>query len=91
MKPERQYLESQVLGATQEQLMLMLFDGAIRFSKQAKEKLAQADYETWGKLLIRAQQIMVELASALKVEELKTDGNKRRARTFPNDALITFL
>jgi hypothetical protein len=33
----------------------------------------------------------LESDGKLKVAELKTDGKKRRARSYPNEALITFL
>lgn len=32
----------------------------------------------------------LESTGQLRVAELKTDGKKRRARTYPNEALITF-
>jgi flagellar protein FliS len=61
----KHYLEMQITTASKEQLLLMLFDGAIRFSEQAKEKIAARDIEGSHKLLIRAQRIMIELLSAL--------------------------
>jgi three-Cys-motif partner protein len=33
----------------------------------------------------------LEANGTLKVAEIKTDGKKRRAKTYPNDALVTFL
>ncbi|MEK7866031.1 MAG: flagellar protein FliS, partial [Planctomycetota bacterium] len=45
MDASRKYLETQVRTASQEQLLLMLIDGAIRFSEQAKTKLAEKDIE----------------------------------------------
>lgn len=65
MDASRKYLETQVRTASQEQLLLMLIDGAIRFSEQAKSKLAEKDIEGAHQLLIRAQRIMVELVSSL--------------------------
>ena len=33
----------------------------------------------------------LETNGRLKVGEIKADGKKRRANTYPNDALLTFL
>lgn len=68
MDATRKYLETQVRTATQEQLLLMLIDGAVRFSEQAKTKLAEKDFEGTHHLLIRAQRIMIELVSSLSRE-----------------------
>ena len=62
----RQYLETQVRTATKEQLLLMLFDGAIRFAEQARPKMTdKQDIESAHNLLIKAQRIVMELLSAL--------------------------
>jgi len=60
-----EYLKTQVLTASREQLLLMLYDGAIRFSTQAKEKMAERDCVGTHELLVRAQRVVVELMSAL--------------------------
>jgi flagellar protein FliS len=70
MEPVMRYLESKVMTASKEQLMLMLFDGAIRFSSQAKIKIEEKNYFESCDLLTRAQKIMVELMSGLDREGL---------------------
>jgi hypothetical protein len=35
--------------------------------------------------------LQLETDGKLRVAETKTDGKKRRAKTFPNDALVTLL
>ncbi|OHB70224.1 MAG: flagellar export chaperone FliS [Planctomycetes bacterium RBG_16_43_13] len=60
-----QYLENQIMTATKEELLIMLFDGAIRFSEQAKVKIDEKDVEGSCKLLIKSQRIVVELMSSL--------------------------
>ena len=35
--------------------------------------------------------LQLETSGKLKVAENKTDGKKRRAKTFPNEALVTLL
>ncbi|MDQ7780373.1 MAG: flagellar export chaperone FliS, partial [Planctomycetota bacterium] len=51
--------------ATKEQLLLMLFDGAIRFTDQARPKMEKKDLEGTHVLLVKAQRITLELISAL--------------------------
>jgi len=60
------YLRTKVLTATPEQLQLMLYDGAIRFSEQARAALEKKDFETSFTLLTRAQKIIAEMVSSLK-------------------------
>jgi len=67
----REYLKTQIQTASREQLVLMLYDGAIRFSEQARERLAAQDLEESHNLLIRAQNILLELLYAL---DRKTGG-----------------
>src|SRR3989304_34758 len=60
-----QYLENQIMTATKEELLIMLFDGAIRFSEQAKVKIDEKDVEGSCKLPIKSEGIVVELMSFL--------------------------
>src|SRR5438552_729750 len=60
------YLRTKVLTATPEQLQLMLYDGAIRFSEQAKVSLAKKDFEQSYTAISRAQKIITELSCSLK-------------------------
>ena len=61
----REYLKTQIQTASREQLILMLYDGAIRFAEQAKDRIAAKDWEGSHGLLIRAQNIVLELLYAL--------------------------
>jgi len=72
MKPEHKYLENKVLMASKEELLVMLFDGAIRFSTLAKAKLAEKDYEEYCRLLIRAQNIVNELIHSMDPDGIPT-------------------
>jgi flagellar protein FliS len=67
----REYLKTQVQTASREQLVLMLYDGAIRFSEQARDRITAEDYEEAHNFLIRAQNIVLELLYAL---DRKTGG-----------------
>ena len=60
------YLRTKVLTATPEQLQLMLYDGAIAFTEQAKVALQKKDFEASYNGISRAQKIIAELSSCLK-------------------------
>ena len=62
------YLRAKVLTATPEQLQLMLYDGAIRFTEQAKLALQKKDFENSFNGISRAQKIIAELSGSLKHE-----------------------
>ncbi len=62
------YLKNRVMSASPEELRLMLFEGAIRFSRQAKTGIEQQDYEQMFLGVSQAQAILLELISNLKPE-----------------------
>ena len=64
-RPKDEYMKNKVLTAPKEELLLMLFDGAIRFSQQGRAKLEAGDLEDSRNSLIRAQRIMIELVTSL--------------------------
>lgn len=68
MNPQgaQNYLRTQVLTATPEQLQMMLYDGAIRFSEQARPALAARSWEASYNAISRAQRIITELTSSLR-------------------------
>jgi flagellar protein FliS len=73
------YLKTQILTAPPEKLQLMLYEGAIRFAGQAREKLAESDYEASYELLVRAQNIVLELICGLRPEHNPSLCNKMAA------------
>jgi len=62
------YLKTRILTASREELQLMLYEGAIRFCRQAKEKLQKRDYDSSYQLIHRAEQIALELIRGLRPE-----------------------
>jgi len=66
--PCNTYLRDAVMTATPEQLQLMLYDGAIRFARQARDALQRRDYETSCERLTRAQHIILEMLSGLNYD-----------------------
>jgi len=67
-KPVNEYLKAKIMTATPQQLQTMLFDGAIRFCEQAKGTIAAGDISATHDRLLRAQRIVLELSSNMKVE-----------------------
>lgn len=70
--PVNPYLKTKVLTASPEELRLMLYDGAIKFSRQAIDAIGRGDWEGMYNALIRTQKIVLELSSSLK-HELEPD------------------
>lgn len=62
------YLKTQILTAPPEKLQLMLYEGALRFATQAGERMGQGDYEASYGLLVKAQNIVLELVCGLRPE-----------------------
>jgi flagellar protein FliS len=60
------YLRAKVLTATPEQLQLMLYDGAIRFTEQGRLAIEKKNFEESYKTITKAMNIIVELNSTLK-------------------------
>lgn len=63
------YLETAVETASPARLIVMLYDGAIRFINEAAYAMQQRDYETQNAKLQRAQKILAELISSLDFDK----------------------
>jgi flagellar protein FliS len=63
-----QYQRMQVETASPTQLIVMLYDGALRFASLAKERMASGDLEARHNYLMKAQRIVTELLAILDVE-----------------------
>jgi flagellar secretion chaperone FliS len=66
--PSNEYLRSAVMTATPEQLHLMLYDGAIRFTKQGIEGIRTKKWEDSYNGFTRAQKIILEMINALNYD-----------------------
>ncbi|MGI6144857.1 MAG: flagellar export chaperone FliS [Clostridia bacterium] len=64
----QQYQQQQVFTAPPDKLLLMLFDGAIRFCKLAKKALANNNIEESHRYLTKAEDILVELMTSLNMD-----------------------
>ncbi|MCC6681443.1 MAG: flagellar export chaperone FliS [Phycisphaeraceae bacterium] len=60
------YLKTQIMTASPLELRLMLYDGALKFARQARLALEKQDLETSYNNLVRAQKIVLELSTRLK-------------------------
>lgn len=59
------YKKASVESASKEKILLMLYEGAIKFIKQAKECCEQKDVRGRGEKIGRAYDIVMELTSTL--------------------------
>lgn len=86
--PYDKYLEVQVQTAPPENLVLMLYDGAMRFATQAKADLVAGNRESAHSNLIRAQDIMSELMSSLNFDAGDVAENLFKLYEYMNYRLI---
>jgi flagellar protein FliS len=61
----KKYIETQANTATKEQLLLMLYDGAIRFSQLGRENMRLGRIEDTFNYFKRAQRVVTELLCSL--------------------------
>lgn len=66
--PYQTYQESQLETASQGKLLLMLYDGAIRFLTQANQALEQKRFQDAHNYILRAEDIITELMASLKMD-----------------------
>lgn len=63
--PYSQYKENAINTASQGELLIMLYDGAIKFCNQAIIAIEQKDIENTNNYIIRVEDIILELQAAL--------------------------
>ena len=59
------YLRTKIMTAGPEELRLMLYDGAIKFCRQAVDAIGKQQWEPMYNALTRAQKIVLELSTSL--------------------------
>ncbi len=64
----KQYKKTQIDTTPKEQILLMLYDGAVRFLHQAKEGFAEKNIEKIHNNLIKVQNIITEFETTLDIE-----------------------
>ncbi|MCL2124105.1 MAG: flagellar export chaperone FliS, partial [Desulfovibrionaceae bacterium] len=68
-KGAQAYFSTHIATTDQGQLLLMLYDGALKFLSQTREKMLARDMAGKGMLISRAIDIINELASSLNMEK----------------------
>jgi flagellar protein FliS len=63
--PYKQYQEQAVRTASPDKLIIMLFDGALRFSGKAKNFISEKNFENAGKAIYRCEDIIDYLINTL--------------------------
>lgn len=63
--PYKQYQKTQVTTASREKILLMLYEGAIRFTKQARIAMVDKKIAEKGKAISKATAILSELMATL--------------------------
>ncbi len=66
--PHSAYKSTQIETASREQILLMLYDGAIKFMEQARDAMEEGNHERSHRKLIRAQDIVTELMASLDMD-----------------------
>lgn len=67
-KAAQAYFQTKVSTTDQGQLLLLLYDGALKFLQQAREKMLEKDYAAKGLLISRVIDIVNELSNTLNLE-----------------------
>ena len=68
-KAARRYREEHVSGLSQKELILMLYDGAIKFAAEAKLGIEEKDFARSYKSIVKTRDIVTELLCILNVEQ----------------------
>ncbi|MCR9141177.1 MAG: flagellar export chaperone FliS [bacterium] len=63
------YKDTEITTANQGKLIIMLYDGALRFLKIANENMSPRTYDVVNTNIIKAQDIVTELMLALNMDE----------------------
>lgn len=69
MNKVRQYQNIQIMTADKVTLIIMLYDGILRFNRLAQRSIADGDIKGRGVHLNRSLEIIGELANSLNMEE----------------------
>lgn len=86
--PYERYRQIQIQTASPLDLIIMMYDGTIRFINQGKKALAEKDYTLANQVLQKAQDIIDELNINLNPEAGEIAVNLRNLYVFINQRLI---
>lgn len=74
MNPLAQYQQAQIETASKERILVLLFDGMIRFSTLAKKALEVNDLAALGTNCVKVQNIVTELMATLDDQQAGETG-----------------
>ena len=83
-----QYQRVQTQTASPGQLVVLLYQGCVRFIGRARAAMAAEDYDTSRLNLLRAQDIVAELMSSLNLEAGDVAGNLLRLYEYMHRRLV---
>lgn len=86
--PHSEYRQVQIQTASQEQLILMMYEHAIKSIQAAREAMPNKKYDTVSNNIIKAQDIVTELMVSLKMEAGPIAQNLYRLYDYMNRRLI---
>lgn len=86
--PVREYRQVQIQTATQEQLILLMYEHALRAVQTAKTAMPTKKYDTVSNNIIKSQDIITELMVSLKMEAGPIAQNLYRLYDYMNRRLI---
>lgn len=69
INPYNQYKQTQITTANQGKLIVMLYDGAIKFLNIALDNMSPKTYDVVNNNIIKAQDIITELLLSLNMDE----------------------
>lgn len=82
------YFQTQVNTTSQGELLLMLYDGALKFLKLAKQKIEEKDYAGKGMLISKAIDVISELDNSLNTQGGEITQNLHNLYFFCNTRLL---
>jgi len=88
LDPYRAYQEAQVKTADKGRLVLILYEEAIRYLKEAAKALREGDAERKGERLIYGMEVISELLSSLDSSQGEIAKNLRSLYTFMLQRLL---
>lgn len=68
ISPDKRYIREQIQSATPEELLILMYDGAIRSLEESKKHASGRDLFRFNELMVKAQRIIAELLASLKNE-----------------------
>lgn len=86
--PYEQFMAAQINTTPPEKLILMCYDGIIKFSKRAIENLNQKQIESAHRNILRAQAIITELRVSLRTDVGEVARNLDQLYDFINTHLL---